>query len=88
MDHGKGIILNLNHDFKTPGMWNVDNALNVYVKVCWVIFYLNFKSILSILVHCGAFLPPPNDEDYKKMFWFLTGFLLFKKKNCGNTYIT
>lgn len=67
LDYGKSTILNLSHNFKRPRIWNIDSALNIYVTVCWVIFYLNFKSILYILVHYGSFPPLPSGEDYKKI---------------------
>ena len=80
LDHGKGTILNLNHDFRTSGMCNVDNALNVYVNINWAIFYLNFKYILYILVYSGGFPPPPNEASMKNALvstWILTWICLF-----------
>ena len=72
-DYGKSTFLNY---FKRPRMWTVDSALNVYVTVCQVIFYLDFKSILYILVHYGGFPPLPSGEDYKKIalvsIWILS----------------
>ena len=57
-------------------MWTVDSALNVYVTVCQVIFYLDFKSILYILVYYGSFPPLSSGEDYKKIalvsIWILS----------------
>ena len=85
LDYGKNTILNLNHNFKRPRMWNVDSALNVCVTVCWVIFYLNFKSILYILVHYGGFPPLPSGEDYKKIA-LVSIWILSLKKTCHYTH--
>ena len=76
-DYGKSTFLNY---FKRPRMWTVDSALNVYVTVCWVIFYLNFKSILYILVYYGSFPPLSSGEDYKKIALVSIWILSLKKK--------
>ena len=43
-------------------------------------FYLNFKSILYILVYYGGFPPLPSGEDYKKIALVSIWILSLKKK--------